>query len=315
MKSLRSRLAALCLLAAGMAGAQSSFMGFQIPPNYLSRFASTELVISTEAGYGVRAFPLLMSQDIRVSVVKAPTYWDYNVSTRVNDTTLAAGVFYNVPRLEVTHDPSKGLQYGGLLQGGGNLTKFSAGYAHLLWENRARLLGNVGVAFVGGDGVPYAQTEASAGYGRSFGKLNTYVGSTARLFAFPVQQEAQGSVDAVVVLNTTPLPGLTLDATHFERFVTGEVAVPAFGLGRYNETNAGVTYRLPGDSALGGGAFGVGAVRTRLSHVWQSDVTTLRGDLLLRLSVLPSLVGPSVGYQWTPDGQGRWLVSLVTLPK
>ncbi|MDL2345769.1 hypothetical protein QOL99_16680 [Deinococcus sp. MIMF12] len=310
MKSLHSRLAALCLLAAGTAGAQSSLMGFQIPPNYLSRFASTELVISTEAGYGVRALPLLMSQDVRISVVKAPTSWDYNVSTRVQDTTLAAGVFYNVPRLEVTHDPAKGLQYGGLMQGKGNLSKFSAGYAHLLWENRARLLGNVGVAFVDGDGVPYTQTEATAGYGRSFGKLGMYVGGAARLFAFPVQQDAQGSVDAVAVLNVSPLPGLTLDATHFERFVTGEAAVPAFGLGRYNETNAGATYRLPGDAA-----FGVGAVRTRLSHAWQSDVTTLRGDLLLRLSVLPSLVGPSVGYQWTPDGQGRWLVSLVTLPK
>ncbi|MPY65229.1 hypothetical protein F8S09_00780 [Deinococcus sp. SDU3-2] len=285
-------------------------MGFQIPPNYLSRFASTELVISTEAGYGVRAFPLLFPQDIRVSVVKAPTYWDYNVSTRVQDTTLAAGVFYNVPRLEVTHDPPKGLQFGGLIQGGGNLTKFSAGYAHLLWEDRARLLGNVGVAFVGGNGVPYAQTEATAGYGRSFGKLNTYVGGAARLFAFPVQRDAQGSVDAVVVLNTTPLPGLTLDATHFERFVTGEVAVPAFSLGRYNETKAGVTYRLPGDPALG-----LGAIRTRLSHAWQSDVTTVWGDVLLRLNVLPSLVGPSVGYQWTPDGKGRWLISLVTLPK
>ncbi|WP_245576217.1 hypothetical protein [Deinococcus murrayi] len=311
MKSLPSRLAALGLLVAGTAAAQtSSFLGLSVPPNYLSRFASTELVISTEAGYGVRAFPLLMAQDVRVSVVKAPTYWDVGVSTRINDTTLAAGVFYNVPRLEVTHDPSGGLQYGGLIQGGGHLTKFSAGYAHLLWENRARLLGNVGVAFVAGEGVPYTQTEGTAGYSRSFGGVNTYLGGAARLFAFPVQRDAQGSVDAVAVLNASPLPGLTLDATHFERFVTGAVAVPAFGLARYNETNAGATYRLPGDAA-----FGVGAVRTRLSHAWQSDVTTLRGDLLLRLPALPSLVGPSVGYQWTADGQGRWLVSLVTLPK
>ncbi|MFC0618848.1 hypothetical protein ACFFF0_12765 [Deinococcus budaensis] len=303
----------LSALAASTAAAQST-PSLKLPANYLSRFGSTELVVSTESGYGVRYFPLMFDQDIRISLVKAPTYWDYNISTRTNDTTLAAGVFYNKPRLEITRDPSKGVQYSGLLQGRGAYSKVSGGYAFTVSKDRVRVLNNVGVAITPTVAAPYTQSEVSGGYGKSFGKLNTYVGSTARLYTFPVQKQLQGSFDAVAVANISPVKGLTLDASHFERFVGGQVAVPDFGLGRYQESNVGVTYRLPGAGAASG--FGVGAVRSRLTHTWQNDYTYLRGDLLLNVGFIPSLFGPSVGYQWSPTGKdNKWLISLVTLPK
>lgn len=300
-------------LAASTAAAQGT-PSLKLPANYLSRFGSAELVVSSEGGYGVRYFPLPLAQDLRISLVKAPTYWDYNISTRANDTTLTAGVFYNVPRLEVTRDPYKGVQYSGLIQGKGRLSKVSGGYAFTVARDRVRVLNNVGVAIRPTEAAVYTQSEVGGGYGKSFGKVNTYLGSTARLYTFPLQKQLQGSFDAYASADVSPVRGLTLNASHFERFVTGQVAVPDFGLGRYQESNVGVTYRLPGGSAPSG--FGVGAVRSRLTHTWQNDYTSLRGDLLLNVDFIPSLFGPSVGYQWSPDGKdNKWLISLVTLPK
>lgn len=312
-RRLFAQLGAALLLTASAAAAQSA-PSLKLPPNYLSRFGSTELVVSTQGGYGVRYFPLMFNQDIRISVVKAPTYWDYNISTRANDTTLAAGVFYNTPRLEVTRDPFKGVQYSGVLQGKGSLSKVSGGYAFTVAQDRVRVLNNVGVAIRPAEAAVYTQSEVGGGYGKSFGKVNTYVGSTARLYTFPVQKQAQGSLDTYASANISPARGLTLDASHFERFAVGKVAVPDFGLARYQESNVGVTYRLPTGNAPS--SFGVGAVRSRLTHTWQNDYTYLRGDLLLNVGFVPTLFGPSIGYQWSPDGKdNKWLISLVTLPK
>lgn len=309
----RFGIAAL-LLSASAAAQSSPLSGLRLPANYMSRFGSTELVLSSEAGYGVRAFPLMSPLDIRLSLVKAPTYWDYSVSTRLNDTTLAVGTFYNTPRLEVTRDPATGFQYSGFLQGKGQLSRVSGGYAFTVAQGRVRVLNNVGVAIDPTRAAVYSQSEVGGGYGKSFGKLNTYFGSTARLYTFPMQRQMQGSLDAVVAASVSPVTGLTLDASHFERFVGGEVAVPAFGFGRYQESNASVTYRLPVSATPP--AFMVGAVRSRLTHTWQNDYTYLRNDILFRLDALPSLVGPSIGYQWSPTGKdNKWVFSLVTLPK
>lgn len=310
-----ARLAGAALLLSASAAAQtSSVLGLRLPPNYLSRFGSTELVLSSEAGYGVRYFPLMSPLDIRLTLVKAPTYWDYSVSTRLNDTTLAAGTFYNVPRLEVTRDPYKGFQYSGFFQGKDQYSRVSGGYAFTVAQDRVRVLNNVGVAIAPTLAAVYTQSEVGGGYGKAFGKVNTYFGSTARLYTFPMQKQMQGSFDAVAVASVSPLSGLTLDASHFERFVGGKVAVPAFGLGRYQESNASVTYRLPVGATPP--AFTVGAVRSRLTRTWQNDYTYLRNDVLFRLDALPSLVGPSIGYQWSPKGDdNKWVFSLVTLPK
>lgn len=294
---------ALCLPT--QAAAQT---GFHLPPNYLSRFSSTELLVSTSSGFGARYVPLPFTQDVRLSLVKGPTSWDYGVSTRMNDTTLVAGVFYNTPRLEVTHDPYRGFQYRGLIQGRGATSFFTGGYAFTTLNNRVRVLNNVGVGFEGAAAAPYTQTEAGGGYGRSFGRLNASFWTTGRVFTFPVQRQAQGSLDFSVSASTTPLRGLTLDASHFERFAAGKAGLGSLNYGRYEESNASVTYRLPMSATPP--AFTVGAVRTRLSRVWKGNVTTLYGDLLLRAEALPSMFGPSIGYQWAADGSGKWLFSL-----
>lgn len=309
--ALRLAAATAMLSLSALAAAQPVF---HLPANYLSRFSSTELLASSEAGFGVRYVPLPLTQDIRISVVKAPTYWDYGVSARLNDTSLAAGVFYNVPKLEVTHDPSRGLQFRGLVQGNGATSFFTGGYAFTALGDRVRVLNNVGVGFEGDSvAAPYTQTEVGGGYGRAFGKFNASFGATARVFTFPAQRQAQGSLDFSVSANISPLRGLTLDASHFERFAVGKVTLGALNYGRYEESNASLTYRLPVGSTPP--AFTVGALRTRVNRVWTGNVTSVYADLLLRAEVIPSMFGPSVGYQWAADGTGKWLFSLAFMGK
>nr|WP_246580334.1 hypothetical protein [Deinococcus aestuarii] len=298
----------------------------RLPANYLSRFSTTELLASNEVGFGVRYFPLPLAQDIRVSLAKQPNYWEYNVSTRAKDTLFAVGVFDNgatatagIPRLEVTHDPFKGVQYSARLQGNTAYSRFTGGYAFTVAGDRVRVLNNVGVAYdyQGGDRevvAPYTQTEVGGGYGRSFGRLNTSFGTTARAFTFPVQRQAQGSVDLSVGANITPVTGLTFDGSHLERFAVGTVPVDDLNFARYQESNFGVTYRLP--VAQTPPAFTLGAVRTRVTRKWTDDYTAVRGDLLFRVEALPVLVGPSIGYEWPRDRMtSRWLLSLSFLPK
>lgn len=321
---LRAGAVALALTPPALAAAQPGTPapgGFRLPANYTSRFSTTELLTSNEVGFGVRYFPLPLDPDIRVTLARQPQYWEYNVSTRANDTFLAAGVFNNgsaasagIPRLEATRDPWRGVQYSGLLQGNGAYSRFTGGYAFTVARDRVRVLGNAGVAFKGDVAAPYTQTEVGGGYGRSFGKLNASLGAAARVFTFPVQRQAQGSLDVSVSANITPLQGLTLDGSHFERFALGTVPVSDLNFGRYQESNFSVTYRLPVGSSPP--AFTLGAVRTRVTRKWTDDYTAVRGDLLFRVEALPSLVGPSIGYEWPRDrNASRWLLSLSFLPK
>ncbi|GAA5531817.1 hypothetical protein [Deinococcus aluminii] len=316
--------AALTLTAPAVAAAQTpAAPALHLPANYVSRFGGTEVVAGLDGGvsFGVRYFPLPFEQDIRFLLVKHPQYWEYGLTSRINDTTFAAGVFDNglnasvgIPRLEITHDPWKGTQYSGRLQGSGYYSRFTGGYAFTTLQDRVRVLNNVGVAFQGDVVAPYTQTEVGGGYGKAFGKVNAGFGSTVRLYTFPMQKEAQGSLDVSVSASTALAPGLTVDASHFERFVVGKVAIPDLNFTRYEESNASVTYRLPVSSTPP--AFTVGALRSRLTRDWTNQYTYLRNDVLFRANALPSLVGASVGYQWSRDGKdNKWLLSLVFLPK
>ncbi|GAA5511793.1 hypothetical protein Dcar01_00506 [Deinococcus carri] len=301
--------AALVLSAPAGAAAQDTAAPaplFRLPPNYISRFGGTETLADSATGFGVRGFPLPFTQDIRLNLAKRPNYWEYALSTRLNDTTFAAGVFDNgaaakagIPRLDVNHDPWKGVQYRGLVQGNGASSRFTGGYAFTAFQDRVRVLNNVGVAYQGTAVAPYTQTEVYGNYGRSFGKVNASINSTGRVFTLPVQKEVQGSIDVTVAGNVSPVEGLTLEASHLERFTAGKITtIPDLNLARYYETNAAITYRLPVSEP---NQFGVGAVRTRLTN--NSDKYTYwRNDVLFRAGNLPVLIGPSVGYQWSPAG-------------
>lgn len=124
--------------------------------------------------------------------------------------------------------------------------------------------------------------------------------------------EAQASLDLNLSANYSPMSGLVLEASHLERQAAGSVPIGDFGLGRHHESNFNVTYRLAGLDT----AFRLGAVRSRVTRNWTGDYTLLRGDVLLRSSALPSMIGPSIGYQWGPGGKdSHGLISLVALPK
>ncbi|WP_041227009.1 hypothetical protein [Deinococcus deserti] len=285
-----------------------------LPPDYFSRFGGLQPVISNTEGYGVRYFPLPFRQDIRLSVVKAPTYVDVGVTARSNDTSFAIGRFYNTMTFEITRNPYKGVQFGGVVRDNGGLSNFSGGYAFTVLNDRVRILNNVGVAYKGDKAAPYTQSEVSAGYGKAFGKFNTYVAATGRYYLFPMQQQGQASVDLYAAVNVSPVRGLSLDASHFESFTSGTVAIPDFGRGRYEGSTLSATYRL--SSGWPSSVLGFGAVRTRVSRDWTNDYTYVHGDLFLRTDVLPAMVGPSIGYRFGPgNAEGAWLLSLVALPK
>lgn len=335
--TLLKTVALLTLAATTAASAQSS--GFQLPRDYFDRFGSTTLTVSNETGYGVQYFPLPFEPDIRLSLVREPKYWIYNVSLRRNDTTFAFGVFDNgytapsgIPKLEVTHDPYKGLQFSAVVQhldpilpvkSYDPFTKFTAGYAFTVWNDRIRILNNVGVGYksITDDTTyavtqdifaPYTESIIGGGYGQPIGdKMSVRLYATGRLYTFPLQGQYQASIDLSPGFETHPIPGLSLDLSHLERFATGSVPIGDLNLARYEESYATLSYRLPGNPE-----FGVGMLRSRLTKNWigNSGNTYLRNDVLFSVKALPALVGPSVGYLWSPNGNS-WLLSLAFAPK
>ncbi|WP_119673116.1 hypothetical protein [Deinococcus sp. RM] len=310
---LTATLTAVGFALTGPASAQAAPAGgFQLPADYFGRFGSTQLVANTTDGFGVRYLPLPLKADLRLTLVKAPTYTDYGLSAQLGSLYAAAGVFYNVPRAELTNAPASGLQWSGVVQGGASHSHFSVGYATQVDGGKVRFLNNVGVAQQGGVTAPYTQSEVSAAYGRTFDKVNTAVYSTARMYAFPVQGKAQGSLDVTLALNAPLAQGLALNASHFERFTVGEVAISDFGLARAHSTSGDLTYRLP--NAPG---FGLGAVRARASRDWTGRYSTVDGDVMFRVDGLPVLIGPSVGYVAFDAGAGTSYIryGLVTLPR
>jgi len=104
---------------------------------YLGRFGGVEGFADSSNGYGLRGFPLPFKADTRLTYVSHPAYQEYAVGVRYDDTTFAAGRYYNdtggategVGHLEITHNPSTGLQYQALLQDHNRVSQLSAGWA------------------------------------------------------------------------------------------------------------------------------------------------------------------------------------------
>lgn len=310
----------LVTAAAGLPVAGAADTGNLFPPDYFSRFGSIEVLASSTSGFGVRAFPLPTPLDLRVSLAKRPNYWEYALSTRQKDTTFLIGVLDNGdtatagrPRLEITHDPWKGFQFSGVAQGPGFHSRASVGYATLLANDRVRFVNDIGVAFQNEVVAPYTHSEIGGGYSQPISnKVNAGIQVTGRLYTFPTHQKYQGSVDITPSIEVRPTPQLTLQASHMERFVNGQVAIPDLNLTRYQETNASLSYRLGGTAD-----FSVGMLRTRVKEAWREKQTYLYNDVLFRVAALPVLVGPSIGYQWDQNNKAntRWIFSLSTAPK
>ncbi|WP_230271474.1 MULTISPECIES: hypothetical protein [unclassified Deinococcus] len=318
--ALRSLMLALTLgsLPGAVASAQTATpaappsTGFKLPSDYLNRFGSAQFVASTTDGFGVRYLPLPLDRDVRFTLLKAPTYWDYGLTAQFGSLSAALGRFYNVPKAELTSAPGSGLQWSALVQGGASHSHATVGYATQVWEGRVRFLNNVGVAQQGDVTAAYTQTEVSGGYSRAYGKVNTGLYSTVRMYAFPTQGKAQGSADVTAVIGVPLAAGLNLDASHFERFAVGQTAIGDFGFGRAQSSNASLTYRLP--PAEG---FGLGAVRVRATRDWLGKSATADADVAFRIDGLPALMGGSVGYEWyeTNASANKWRFALVALPR
>ncbi|WP_082869824.1 hypothetical protein [Deinococcus puniceus] len=347
---IKAGFAALALAAVAPSQAQSTApepFRFQFPAGYLGRLGGTEGVVDFGGevtkvnAFGVRAFPLPTVQDLRVVLVKHNKYWEYNISTRIKDTTLLAGIVNNgdaaagIAKLEVTHDPFKGIQYGASIQQSqlasrDSSARFNVGYASSAWQDRIRILNLVAfsldsvtttetrdeqsVAITRATATPYTFSQVNGGYGEPIGQqFNWRLDSTARLYTFPLNDKAQWSLDVTPSLEYRPVAGVTLNLSHLERFAGGEVALPSLNLVRHEESNATITYRIPGTPE-----FGLGALRVRGTRNWTSDYTYLRNDVLLNIKALPFLIGPSIGYQWGPAKDGsasQMLYALVVMGK
>lgn len=289
---------------------------FGVPANYLGRFSGLSPVLETDdksdiTKLGLAGIPLPAEQDWRVLLVRRPDYWDYTLSTRKNDTTYLVGKLDNIWRGEAVHDPYTGPQFRALLSFGG-FSELSGGYAFTALDGKARILSKVGVAASGDIRTPFGYTQAGGTFGTRVGAVNFSVTPQARVYLYPFETSAYGSAEVVFAANTALTPQLLLEANHLERWSAGRSVIPEFAQSRAQETNLSATYRLPVE---GDPAFGLGAVRGSYSHNWQNQWDYLRGDVLLRSSSLPVMMGPRLEYRSGPDGQGRWVYGLVTLGK
>ncbi|WP_261665076.1 hypothetical protein [Deinococcus sp. Marseille-Q6407] len=308
--------ALLSLLALLPAAAAQDNSPFRVPENYLGRFGGTSPIFelndkSDITRLGLNGIPLPTNADIRFTVAKRPNSWDLLLSTRRNDTTYLIGTENQVRRVEVSHNPYTGPQFTGLLREKG-LSEVSAGYAFTTLDNKVYVYNKAGLAASGDLREPFTYTQVSTSYNDKVGEVNFRVAPLARLYTYPFEGKVHASAEVVVSANTRPTPQLLLEASHLERFATGDSVIPDFRQGRAEETNLNATYRVPYQNDP---QFGIGALRGGYTHNWQNDWNYFRGDLFLRSNLLPFMAGPRAEYRLSPDGKGSWVYGLVTLGK
>lgn len=96
--------------------------------------------------------------------------------------------------------------------------------------------------------------------------------------------------------------------------MSGTVAIADFGLGRYEQSTLDATYRLPVNWPSP--TFALGGIRSRMTRDWTNDYTYVYGDLFFKSNLLPTMVGPSIGYRFGPgNAEGVWLISLAAIAK
>lgn len=303
-------------IALAQSGATSSPSPFGVPSNYFSRFGGLSPILELDdkndpSHIGLTGVPLPTEYDLRFTVAKRPTTWDYSLSTRYNDTTYLIGTENDIKRIEVTHNPYTGAQFTGLLREKG-LSELSGGYAQTALDGKVYFLNKAGLAASGQVFTPFAYSQVGGNVNQQVGKVSFRVSPLARIYLYPVEAETHSSAEVTFVATVPVTPQLLLEASHLERFAAGKSVIPEYALGRAQETNLYATYRLPYDTDP---AFTLGAIRGGYTHNWQNDWNYFRGDVLLRSNALPIMFGPRAEYRLAPDGKGTWVYSLVTLGK
>ncbi|ADV67314.1 hypothetical protein [Deinococcus maricopensis] len=271
------RLLPAALLAVAASSATAQTAPPFLPRDYFQRYANEFPEPVYTGGLGLRRIPVPFPIDLRLTYVRHPLYTEFGAETRYRDTTFALGRFRNDARgatlgafrVELTHDPSNGLQFGGFVRDSGqictndagtsidpadpinnvcrryvstdNYGKFSVGYAKVYGP--FRLLGEGGYAFQGAASTPYARAEAFAGVAADKGQFayNTY--AVTRIFA-GTNGKAQLSADAYLSGTIRPEPNFSVTLSHFERQVAGDAPIGFFNLGNYRRTNLDTTLTL-----------------------------------------------------------------------
>lgn len=325
MGRLRTTLALGAAVLLGLTSVGAA-QGLNLSRTYLTRLGSASIVASSTDGFGVRNFPLPTGEDIRFTVVRNTVYnyWDYGVTGQFKNLKAAAGVFYSIPTAELTYDQRDGMVGSVLIQdrnyaGLDYHSHLYAGYSFTTDRNRVRILNVVGVAEQEDSKkrdvvAPYLRSEMTTAYSAKFGVFNARLSTVGRLYAYPEQGAAQLSADVTPGVSVAPVPGLLLDASHLSRMVTGTSPIRDFNLVDLQQSTLIATYRLPVGKTPP--AVMLGGLRGRLVRNWTNDYTYAYGDVFIRLDALPVMLGPSIGYQWTPGGKtDKWVFSLVTLPR
>ncbi len=330
---------ATAALSLGVSAQAQEFLveEFKVPDNYYSRFATASVLGSSESEIGIRNIPLPFEPDIRFSVVENQKYWEYNASLQQGDTNIAFGVFsngykadYGIPKFEVSHAPWKGWQGNIMTQhlaeplfaasGLDTFSKVSVGYAITSWEERIRILNNVGIGYktIVDDKtlkktseivIPYTETVASISYSYPLGnELTASVYSAARLYIYPIQQKIHANLAIQPSLEWRPAGGLTLGLSHLAIFASSPGPITDLNVDQkgYQESYATLSYRLPENNDLG-----LGMLRAKVTQNWITETTSIRGDMLFPFQGLPVLLGPSIGYEFSPNGNSnRFLFGL-----
>lgn len=305
---LRKATASLILVSAASQLSPAVAQSFHLPADYFTRFSSTSLVADSVMGFGVQSFPLPLPLDVRISLVKAPTYSTYGFDIRAKDTSIKAGVFYNNPRFELSYNPNVGGHYvGAFLK---DAAYFYGGHAFLILNDKARVVNDVGLVFINNKGIPFTYHEVGTYLTKPVGNFAGAIGATSRIYVYPTERKYEWSNDVFVNGNYKMSDNLSIQGSHLARFVQGKG--PAFNLGDIQNTNVGALYRF----ADTGGALSLGSVNARYSRNWLNGNNFVVGDILLGSSYLPVLAGPSIGYEWTDDGQSkRWVFGLASALK
>ena len=280
---------------------------WQLPLDYLSRFGSTEVVLSTQEGFGVRFIPLPLDLDLRLSLVKAPTYLDYGLSARKDYGEIRLGVFYSQPQFRVSYLPPSGLQYVGSIKP--DYGDFSGGYAWQFLDKKVRVKPMLGVVIDGPRTLPYTLLNVSANESFQGDGYSFSVGAGAEVLAFLNSGNVQQAYSASAFGTYKLTPQVSLFGYHIGQFVNGKADAERLQAYPYQISYLSAAYRMPST----GFPVGLGGLRVSANRSWLNDVTTVTGDVLFRIDGLPALLGPSVGYRWNPDGTRTWIFSLASM--
>lgn len=280
---------------------------FKIPADYYSRFSSVQVVADTYSGIGVRDLPLPFKTDVRLSIVKAPTYWDYGLSFKEGRGEIRFGVFYSALQFRASYIPPEGMVFLGLVHGGGG--DFAGGYAWRLMENKVRVSAVGGLAFEGDRSAPYIQVAVTDGESFTSGPLQVAFDGTAVATYFPQSGELSQAYNGMVRGTYALTPNLSVYGHHYAQFVFGSAPLAKFDQWPVQLSQLSSTYRFDASGA----PVEIGAVKVGVARNWLTDENSVGANVYFRIAGLPALIGVSVSRVFSHNGSQQWVYSFTSM--